>query len=787
LLKKKPQTKNKNNNKKKETKEMGNVNAASSPVGLQVSPHGAPIAHSELGIPVVFPADLVFDPVHVDVNAVNKWIWLNQDGEKLMLNPMYTLGPEEKEFFKLQFIVQILKTEAAMEAFYGTRGVTVQKMRMVGGSEQALQVLEQFRDTYESWSQATNTYWCDLPGLDAGNVELVDNVKTWLTVRNQPTTGSAPHELFARFCALKTGTLNPAPRIMRWAKALQLGLDHDPKAAVRVYCRVHLLSTHSLPSINSVGTSAPNDPFWNLKNGLVDEANANLAKPEMKRLVVSGAWQGPVPGLPLCGDPAEMRSRVALFRTKHVSRSFLAAAINGRFSGGSYNFRYDPDRNAARVNDLVWAVISGRAPLESIRNLPEFVGWKNQEWGQLQDALEATPLGQNPILVSFDFDKNSQAQYLDFLSEYGFPALLSTPLFPSNILRAVLFRLTGKPIDLSVPISEVRNEVLDMFESVLSQEWLLSWLADRKYKEEDDRVGVNPTMSRLDLLRQRYLQYSRCLYHSNTDETCMQLSGKISDALRPDFDKWAAAAAPSLLSMKPAPMPGKAWGADVAGSAALFADKGLIEALHMISNSIFNDEPDRLQRLCTLLNVQFDPDMASLRIFEQVMVRLRNDSSLLDAILNTTDYLPPTPNAADPKRATLITKLQELTKINEYRRAAMQNPTVVSALETNNTLVLQRDFRVGQNVFVTREMLDNYKMWYGDVFVSQQPTIRVLILTALNKPPKRIQWADPNSAQVFTFDVRTQTWDAGNHPPLTFAEAHDLLVANHGYSVLQVS
>lgn len=772
---------------------MGNINAASSPVGLQVSPHGAPIAHGELGIPVVFPADLVFDPVHVDVNAVNKWIWLNQDGEKLMLNPMYTLGPEEKEFFKLQFIVQILKTEAAMEAFYGARGVTVQKMRMVGGSEQALQVLEQFRDTYESWSQATNTYWCDLPGLDAGNVELVDNVKTWLAVRNQPTTGSAPHELFARFCALKTGTLNPAPHIMRWAKALQLGLDHDPKAAVRVYCRVHLLSNAPLPLINSVGTSAPNDPFWNFKNGLVDEANANLAKPEIRRLVISGTWQGPVPGLPLCGDPAEMRSRVALFRTKHVSRSFLEDAITQRFAATNYPFVpfvYKPSENPARVNDLVWAAISGRAPLQSIQGLPAFAGWKNEQWGQLQDAMDAeaqAAKSQNPIRVNYNFDKTDPMQYLDFLSEYGFPALLSTPLFPSNILRAVLFRLTGTLPDLNVPISEVRNEVLDKFENVLSQEWLLSWLADRKYKEEDDRVGVNPTMSRLDLLRQRYLQYSRCLYHSNTDETCMQLSGKISDALRPDFDKWAAAAAPSLLSMKPAPMPGKAWGADVAGSAALFADKGLIEALHMISNSIFNDEPDRLQRLCALLNVQFDPDMASLRIFEQVMVRLRNDSSLLDAILNTTDYLPPTPNSADPKRATLITKLQALTGINEYRRAAIKNPAVVSALETNDTQVLQSYFRVGQNVFVTREMLDNYKMWYGDVFVSQQPTVRVLILTALNKPPKRIQWADQNSAQVFTFDVRTQTWDAGNHPPLTFAEAHDLLVANHGYSVLQVS
>lgn len=771
---------------------MGNLNSAGAPVGLQVNAHGAPIPHSELGIPVVFPVDLVFDPVHVDTNSVNKWVWLNNDADRLMLNPQYVLSDEEKEFFELHFIVQILKTEAAMEAFYGTVGVSLPKLRMVGGSEIAMQMLEKFRPTYEAWAATTNTYWCELRGLDAGNVELVDAVKAWLMVRNQPTAGSAPHELFARFCALKTGTLNPAPRIMRWAKALELGLDHDPQAAVRVYCRVHLLSSQrmSLKTLTTTGTTTGlHDPFWNLKNALAEEANTNLLRPEMQRLVVTGSWQGPVPGLPLCGDPAEMRSRVALFRAKHTSRFFLENAINSRF-GGAFNLGYNPQNWSARENDLVWAAITGRASFQTIRNLAAFAGWNNANWGALQDAMDTIKMPQMPT-TAFAFDKTDPLQYRDFLSEYGFPALLSTPMFPSAILRAVLSNLDpSAQVDLSVPITDIRMQVLEKFEDVLQQDWLLSWLGDRKYKEEEDRVRPTPAMSRQDLLRQRYLEYSRCLYHNNTDQTCMQLSGKISDALRPDFDRWAAASAPSLLNMKPAPsgIPPQAWGSDVGESAALFADTGLIEALHMISTSIFNDEPERLQRLCALLRIQYDPDMASLRIFEQVMSRLRNDSSILDALLNTTTYVHTPQNPADPKRATLISKLQALTHINEERRKAMQDPDIVAALQAGtNTPKLQTLFNINASAYVTREMLDNYRIWYGDMFASQQPQLRVLILTAQNKPAKRIQWADPNSAQVFTFDVQTQAWDAGNHPPLTFYEAHNLLVANQGYAVLQVS
>ena len=787
---------------------MGNLNGRSKK-GLQVSEDKAPAAHERLGIAVVFPSELVFDADKTK-NGKNKWLWLNKDADKLLLNPQYQLSEQEQRLFELHFIVQILKTEGNMEAFYSPTTGDFQKMRLTGGSRPALELLERFATTYKAWAQQTSTYWCNLPGLDGRNAELVAGVTSWLEARNQPTSGSAPHELFARFCALRTGALKPAPRIMRWAKALKLDLENDPDAAVRMYCRVHLLNdddealnfsidlsqrTVSVQFSDAVAVveqqqqQPSQDPFWSLKNALIAEANSNLQDRKIQRLVLEGTWQGPVPGLPLCGDPTEMRSRVALFRWKHVSRHYLTSTLEkcGLAAESMSGF-------PARVLDLILMAVSGRQPLSSLKEIEGFESLPQADLGRLQDGYNAL---RNNEDISLEFLEEDKDQYLDYLAEYGFPALLISPLFPAKVLRGVAQNLN---LSTTQSAAEVRSAVLSKFDSVLSITYIKSWLRDRKF--DADRAPV--AKDQLAFLRDKYLQYSRCLYHSEADKTCANLSEEVSDALRPNLDVWKKE--PHVGEGKLVPSVAPQWGnADVGNVPQLFADAELIAALHLISDSVLLDEPARVKWLCALLNVKCAPHLAGVKIYDALIAKLMPDSSILDVLLNMAGRKPPH-SARNPKRFSVIQKLRAITQVNDQRREALKHNSVRLVLQTTDlsgarTVEFKQLFSLHDAVIVSAELLQNYKVWYFEVGLSEGSgegsaegsgegsgvddfggaKLGVLLFVAEGKPKKRIKWAQPHSAESHTLDG--DEWKV-EHIGLTLADAHALLTQQE-YVVFQ--
>ena len=791
---------------------MGNLNGRSRK-GLQVSQNKAPAAHESLGIAVVFPSELVFD-ADKSKHGTNKWLWLNKDADKLLLNPQYALSEQEQRLFELHFIVQVLKTEANMEAFYSPTTGDFQKMRLTGGSRPALEILERFKDTYKAWAQQTSTYWCNLNGLDGRNAELVASVTSWLEARNQPTAGSAPHELFARFCALRTGALKPAPRIMRWAKALKLDLENDPDAAVRMYCRVHLLNddeasafsidlsqASAMSSVSVQFADAPEyqpsqDPFWSLKNALVAEANSNLRDRKIQRLVIEGNWQGPVPGLPLCGDPNEMRSRVALFRWKHVSRQFLTSMLN-KCGLGTLNQSFLD--LPARVLDLILMAVSGRQPLSSLKDIEGIESLSQAQLGSLQDRYNQLKNGrggggrdaEDQTVLSFSEDDKDQ--YLDYLAEYGFPALLISPLFPAKVLRGVAENLN---LSTNASTAEVRSAVLAKFDAILTIAYIKSWLRDRKF--DADRAPV--AKDQLAFLRDKYLQYSRCLYHSEADKTCAGLSDEVSDALRPNLDVWKKEPHHGETQLVPSVTP--QWGnADVGNVPQLFADAELIAALHLISDSVLNDEPARVAWLCALLNVKCEPHLAGVKIYDALIAKLMPDSSILDVLLNMAGQRPQQ-SARNPKRFSVIQKLRAMTQVNEQRREALKHNVVRLVLQTTDlsgarTAEFKQLFSLHDAVVVSIELLQNYKVWYfevglgGDAFADSSgeevsefggAKLGVLVFVAEGKPTKRIKWSEPQSAEIHTLSGDEWQVERGG---LTLAEAHALL-AQEQYVVFQL-
>lgn len=761
---------------------MGNLTSRGAQ-GLEVSTANGPVAHRQLGFPVTFPVDLVFDADKTGQDAnkkvAQKWMWYNSDADKLMLNPFYKLDPIETEFFILHFIIQTLKTEASMEAFYGPQTTEYQRMRMVGGSQQTYDLMtsDDFKRTYNKWALQNSTYWCNLSGLNGD--DLVKNVKGWLRDRNQPTSGSAPHELFARFCALSTMSLKPAPRIMRWAAALKLGLEQDPDAAVRIYCRVHLLASSS-PSSNGLNTRpVREDPFWILKNELIREANQSLKQHDIRELVKTRKWQGPVPGLPLCGDPNEMRSQVALFRFKHVSRDYLTLAITNLTHVLDIQ-GYDTQRHSSRENDLVLGVLMGQKPVTAIKKIPEFVSFTHRDWGTLQDDVEGysgSARKQQPIR----FNDMDDMQYIDYLLEYGFPNLVMSSLFPHEVLRAVAAHLQINEED----IEDVRSKVIDVLSDHLTEPWLESWLEDRNFSTVED--ANLPLQSRIDFLRRKYLDYSSCLYLDSPDETCLRLAEKISDSLRPNFKMFNEASASKKLIEVPEM---KATTEDIGEAATMFTDPKLIEALHLISDTVFSDDPLRLQRLCAILNIPYNEETANLKVFEVLIARLSPDSSLLDVLINMTSEGPKSLfDPLDPQRVNVIKKLQLLTRVNQLRREAMSLPQVQKVFQERKADAnFNVNFHLAPRVVVSEQMLDNYRSWYSDtpeIMVAVQQ--RVIVFESFGKPLKSIQMLDATTVQLFTLNNGTGEWEAETHPPWTFAEAHAELIGNQGYRVAQVA
>jgi hypothetical protein len=585
-----------------------------------------------------------------------------------------------------------------------------------------------------------------------------------------------------------------------------------------MYCRVHLLNdddealnfsidlsqrTVSVQFSDAAAEQQPSqDPFWSLKNALIAEANSNLQDRKIQRLVLEGTWQGPVPGLPLCGDPNEMRSRVALFRWKHVSRHYLTSTLEqcGLTAESMSGF-------PARVLDLILMAVSGRQPLSSLKEVEGFESVSQAQLGSLQDRYNELRIASQ---INLEFVEDDKEQYLDYLAEYGFPALLISPLFPAKVLRGVAQNLNLRTTEST---AEVRSAVLSRFDSVLSITYIKSWLRDRKF--DADRAPV--AKDQLAFLRDKYLQYSRCLYHSEADKTCAGLSEEVSDALRPNLDVWKKE--PHLGEGKLVPSVAPQWGnADVGNVPQLFADAELIAALHLISDSVLLDEPARVKWLCALLKVKCEPHLAGVKIYDALIAKLMPDSSILDVLLNMAGRKPPH-SARNPKRFSTIQKLRAMTQVNDQRREALKHNSVRLVLQTTDlsgarTVEFKQLFSLHDAVMVSAELLQNYKVWYFEVGISSEGSaegsaegfaegsagssaegsagssaiddfggtkLGVLLFVAEGKPKKRIKWVEPHSAEIHTLDG--DEWKV-EHIGLTLADAHALLTQQE-YVVFQ--
>lgn len=599
-----------------------------------------PVPHPELGFVFETHVDFVSDPAQRDASGQPKWRLLRPNSRTLVLNDKYALTPDEVDVLKVGLMYYVLKSEDTIRDFFTVMDAE-SRARVAGEAAEVL--WQRGRNAFERWRRTLDDVFCALPGLE---FETAPRVRQWLRDRGQSDKGS-PGELYARFCAFRTGTLKPTPVIFSWLDRMGLDYHDNPSVGIQLYTAAHMRG-EDLPALGAA-KNKPLDPFAALRERLLQESNALYADMDMRKLLLLPE-SASARGLKF----VRYRAQLSVFRSKHLPRTVLWDLLNNA------GVTCLPAQTPTRVLDRLYRELMTDDATVNPRLLRRCLALASKPGTdpnlelvlrreQMRDPLRYAR--DRFIQHSFQEPK-SPDEYVDKLLEYGAIWFFhpSHPLTLSKEQGAALATAAGFASE---------PELIERIEAGLTEDFLHSWLEDRG-------IAVAPGLSLQTMLNKYRDLCMMCYGPAGNKDRCLDVLSV--DDLK-TVDVWPQAS----QTQQTAPQ------------AAQAEEDALLTALRLYTLDFDPDNSEdaaRLRKMARLLRVDpsGDEDEVASRVVSALQARLAQDNNaiLLDLLLQEhhgQSYQMP---------STMTRKFRELSRVNRKRIDAV-TPASIQALLTNPT------------------------------------------------------------------------------------------------------
>ena len=598
--------------------------------------------HPQLKIHFEVPRTTVMDAKQVDSFGNRKW--LRSSETYIYINPEYTMEKEELQFHWLHFILYTIGGEEKTRKFYDS-STTIEEQKQLVPSDEARDLLTspELKEVHAMWiTHLKQHFECDLPSLDPA---LVSDVQRWMAAHGFPISKTAkPSETFAQYCAMKSCSARPLSKVIEWVQAYGLPYDkNNITNVIQVYCRAQLL--HQLNTTWTSETYRPSRPdLFQIASHQMDIV-VHKAGPVCKGLLFDSI-----------NRPSDSSSH--LNRLKFPRRNETEAIFTGCVKNAMQpmNIEFWPIR---LMDALCRHWIDFQLHSKRQTSIVQFVSNPISSSAELiRDSWEKLPAIQSSSAVC-------NPSYIDCLLEYGALVLLENSQWVKSnaeLVENMSFNAFGKHND-----STDKHKLVKFLKAAINNGsqychlFLTTWLSDRKI-QHGVRDFTNLSVSCQELSK-IYKDTCTCMYLSSTFKTLTCNSASILNYTDMDVEFVQNQHKMQLSELE------NSENDYVAMNETNFDDSRFITALQLIQSDLFAVMSyEKLNRLVTLLGIKLEvsePFVVSSKIWETLLRRLENQSSVLDVLLNARGNQ----SCVASTSVSVLQKLKCLAESNDTRIA----------------------------------------------------------------------------------------------------------------------